>query len=141
MEAPKSSKALFTADVYVDTHYSKKNGRTFNYRTGQIIYNPRVRALEQSLVLQLQQRARDIHFGDPIDFPVHLLCILQLSNFYTQKGKVNKRAGDLSNILQGVEDSLQKAGIISDDGLIVALTATKLQGPNHISLAVIKADE
>ncbi len=70
---------------------------------------------------------------------MHVVWLFQLDNHFTKKGGVNLRAGDLSNLVQGIEDALQKAEIIKDDALIVSSWMQKTHGPNQISVMVCKA--
>ncbi len=58
---------------------------------------------------------------------MHIVWILELTDYWT-KGKpkrLNRTAGDLTNLIQGCEDALTKAEIIEDDSLIVSMSAVK----------------
>lgn len=137
---------LFSAEIPVDKHFSKKNRKTIGYRGSFkgtvkrvpfIMSDPGTKVIEERLVLLLLQRARLVNFDRPIDFPVHLLCTIQQDNFLTKKSHINLIAGDSTNIVQGVEDSLQKAGIITNDALFVEHTIKRKLGPNHLSIQIL----
>ncbi len=146
------SRVLFRAEIPVGKHYSKKNSRVIRHKWGgrNPITGGRKRyaypatnnvyaAAEQLLVSYLQGRARDAGLLQPIDVPVHCVWIIQLDNFLTKKGKINTRAGDISNLVQGPEDALQKAGILKDDALITSCFIRKQQGPNMLSVVITEA--
>jgi hypothetical protein len=133
-EAP--HRLLFRAVIPVEAHYSKKNSKTISYRWSGSGANrrrgsPFIRTTdkaamaEQFLVRILSSGERFSSSSHPLCIPLFLLLKFKLDSFYTKKGEVNLRAGDLSNLIQGVEDSLQKADIIKDDALITKLLASK----------------
>lgn len=127
---------LFSAEIPVDKHFSKKN----NWKPGNRRIYSTTSAAEQSLVYSLLERARAVNFGKPIDVPVYLLCVLKQHNFYTKKGKIkkiNRRAGDTTNLVQGVEDALQKAGIVLDDAFFTKHLLERCEGPDHISIKIL----
>lgn len=130
-----SQTSIFTACISVDKHYSKKN----SWKPGRrrIYASSKSRNAEESLVLQLQDKARRANISKPFDFPMQLLCCLLVDNFLTKKGKLNLKAGDSTNIIQGVEDALQKAGIIRDDALITEHTIIRRRGENGILLMLL----
>lgn len=147
-ESSNDDRVLFAVELTVPTHYSKKNSWTIGYKRGRWPntsqgLRPFIRATNKTamaegfLVQSLQNRARDLNFSEPISVPVRLLCVLQLEHFYTQKRTINLKAGDLSNLIQGPEDALVKAGILKDDALITELIAKKEWGPeNRVTLSL-----
>jgi Holliday junction resolvase RusA-like endonuclease len=151
---------LFSATFKVEKHHSKKNGWTIRNRgwrrnklTGRaepikgIGATAEATAAEQFLVLHLQRRARDVDLREPISVPVHVLFVLQLDNLWAKPKRkrdpprINLRSGDISNLIQGPEDALQKAGIIVDDALIVSIEARKVSGPNAIKICIYQASQ
>ncbi len=68
---------------------------------------------------------------------------LELTNHITKSKpkRVNRKAGDLTNLIQGCEDALTKAGIIEDDSLIVSMSAIKGQSyRNAITIELFSTD-
>lgn len=135
-EAP--HRLLFRAAVQVEAHYSKKNSKTIGFRGGgnsnfakRTGFTPFIRSknkaanAESFLVSRLLQGERFASVDYPIRVPMLALFKFKLNNFYTKKGEVSLTAGDLTNILQGAEDSLQKAGIIANDALITKIIVEK----------------
>lgn len=151
-ESSHNDRVLFTASITVPKHYSKKNAKTIGYRRGGGIgstnrLRPYIRATgeaamaEAFLVQSLQNRARDLDISEPIDLPVRLLCVLQLTDFFTKRRTINLKGGDLSNLIQGPEDAMVKAGILRDDGLITEIIANKEWGPeNRVTLSLVFDD-
>jgi Holliday junction resolvase RusA-like endonuclease len=148
-ESPNDDRVLFTAEIIVSKHYSKKNSKVISYRRGRgnsaasrpfIRTTNEARMAEEFLVLSLQSRARELNFSSPIDIPVRLLCVLQLPQLFTQKRTINLRSGDASNLVQGPEDALTKAGIIIDDSLITDLQVLKEWGVEHKITLSLSAD-
>lgn len=127
-----SYRLLFRAIIEVPSHYSKKNAKTIGYKWGRgkaftsrgRRFTPFLRATNESAVaeqLLVQRLSCGERFSGadwPISVPMFGMFTFELDNFYTAKGEINRRAGDSSNLVQGVEDALQKAGVILDDALI-----------------------
>ncbi len=93
--------------------------------------DPKARAAQEFLMFSLQNRARLLHFDRPWGDALRIMWHLELTAYWT-KGKpvrLNRKAGDLSNLIQGCEDALTKAGIIEDDSLIIEMSAVKV--PSH----------
>ncbi len=130
---------LFRAVIPVENHYSKKNAKTIGYRWGKgkafsssgKRFTPFVRSTdaaamaERILVSHLSNGERFSSASHPISIPMLAVFKFKFTDFYTVKGEINRRSMDLSNVIQGVEDSLQKADIILDDALICKIIATK----------------
>jgi Holliday junction resolvase RusA-like endonuclease len=121
----------------VEAFFSKKNRKVVRYRRrkasqvrmGQSEFVPFVATAssesraENLLVLHLRQRARQLHLDSAISNPMWAVFhfVYPKSEYFTAKGTVSKRLADLSNLIQGPEDALQKAGIIESDRLIERL--------------------
>lgn len=68
---------------------------------------------------------------------------LEFSRYFTKKRTINRKAGDLTNLIQGCEDALTKAGVIEDDSLIIEMHAKKipsLDGKNRISVQLFPVE-
>lgn len=130
-QAPPSAPnaCFFRHTIEVDRHTSLKNTKRIS--RGRMFTDGRTKRAQNLLVLSLSQRARNVLHDSPWGHPLRIVWTLELANFWT-KGKpkrLNRTAGDLSNLIQGCEDALTKAGIIEDDSLIVEMYAKKI--PSH----------
>ena len=116
------SKLLFSAHIEVERHLSQKNRKDIflNKRTGVrfIGQEPKSRQAKDSLVRELRREASKAHFSQPIGSPVWAVFLFTFMDFFTKKGNIRKTLPDLSNLYQGPEDALQKAGILENDSLI-----------------------
>ncbi len=154
-EATPDPNLLFEHTLEVESHTSLKNRKVIGYKwrgknrpasgSRKIPFlrtDTATKLAQNLLVLELQARARRILLSRPWDCPMLALWSLELTNFTTKKGTINKRAGDLTNLIQGCEDALTKAGIIADDSLIVQMKAEKkqsLDGVNRIHIKLFSA--
>ncbi len=139
-EGAPNSTCFFEHTIEVESHSSLKNGKIISFarrgRSGApgrpfIRTNPKAKAAQDVLVFSLQVRARELSFNNPWGHPLRIVWVLEQSSYWT-KGKpkrLNRKAGDLSNLIQNCEDALTKAGIIEDDSLIVDMHASKV--PSH----------
>ncbi len=121
---------FFTCTIEVDAHSSLKNRKIISFAGNRPFLRtaPKTKAAQNFLVLELQRRARDLHFDKPWGRALRVLWHLELDSYWT-KGKpirINRKAGDITNLIQGCEDALIKAGIIEDDSLIVRMSAEKV---------------
>jgi hypothetical protein len=142
-EAP--HRLLFRAVIRVEKHFSKKNGWTIGYRRGGgafIRSGNKARSAEQFLVSELQDGERFSSVSYPICLPMFAVLHFELDNFYTTKGEINLRSGDTTNISQGVEDALQKAGIIRDDALITTILGRRRFGlQNQVTIELFTDED
>ncbi len=152
-----SSRVLFECTVSVQEHFSQKNAKTIGWRrTGRatggsrrkaglapfIRSTTRSQSAKNLLLLSLQDRARASNIREPITVPVRVLLSICTNKFFTAKGQVSLKSGDLDNLIQGPIDCLVKAGILKDDGLIVELTAIKRFGEeNQVHLLILNSTE
>lgn len=128
---------IFSVTIPVQYHASKKNNKEvyFNAKTGKrfIGSNSRVKKAEDLLLLFLRQRAIDMGLQKPISG--RLFGVFQFyfprDVFFTASLTESKRMGDCSNIVQAVEDALQKAEIIEDDFQLGKITVERLCGQSH----------
>lgn len=136
----KTLNSVFQCTIEVESHTSLKNKKIIGYKwNGKhsakrpfLRTEARTKAAQDFLVLALLQRARAINFDKPLGVPLRSLWTLQFANYWT-KGKpirLNRKAGDLTNSIQGCEDALTKAFIIEDDSLIVEMHAKKIPSPD-----------
>lgn len=103
----------------VTAHTSKKNDKTIfkNKRTGAMFIGGtaksrgNLQALIDNFTLQGKKQ-----LTETIDEPIRVA--MRFHYPYTKKGLIPKKIMDLSNLYQGPEDALQKAGVIRDDSLI-----------------------
>lgn len=114
--------------------------------------SPQLMQAEKHLHLELLKYKTKAPIKDYIN--CKLTFIFPHKVFYTQKGDVNKKLPDLSNLYQIVEDELQKVGIIENDHLIAShdgsrrlpgdsfkliIELSRLEGVSHVP-AVLKLD-
>lgn len=149
-EADKAlNRLLFDCTIEVEKHSSLKNSKVISYKwtrkaSGRARKIPFLRTEDKTkraqefLLLSLQNRARQLLLNKPIGTAVRAVWELQLTNFYTKNGTVNRRAGDITNLIQGCEDALTKANIIEDDSLICSMEAVKKASPDGINRISIK---
>ena len=142
MEASQSPKAkcLFRATIGVSHHTSQKNRKRihFNRATGRrfIGTDSRTKAAKEILLLQLQSRARAYGIVEPIRTRVRCLLFFGFPPdvFYTSKSKrlvERKTLGDCTNLAQGVEDLLEKSGIVENDRLLAPITIDRVCTETH----------
>lgn len=124
-----SSRPLFHARIEVGSHVVKKNSKTIkNRRTKSGAIKPyigntqRQASAQDFLVLELRRRAADICLDKPIHDSVWamLLFFYPNSQFFTQRGQINRKLPDLSNLYELPQDALQKAGILKNDSQIMS---------------------
>ncbi len=138
----KISSCLYSASIDVEKHFSQKNSKQIGMRRIKGRFRPFIRSTNESLgrsqflLLRMREVAR--HFGTafPIDHAVRVVWHFQLHDLLTKKGRVKKRCWDLDNLIAGPTDCLVKAGILTDDGLIVQIEAKKTLGPDSVSVSI-----
>lgn len=122
------SRLLYRATITVNRHVTKKNKHRI-MRSGSKTWvgkSDHTRAAEQSMCIQLKSWANRQLLKEPISTPIWAIFLFYFSDFYTrpkkksESPKMSLTLGDLSNLYQLPEDCLQKAGIISNDALIVS---------------------
>lgn len=120
----KKGKLLFHALIEVESHGILKNSKQIfrNKKTGKCFISSSDRAKKggSNLVgafLKLKHQFKHETILD--DVIAEFIFVYPKTKYFTKAGHRNKKLGDLSNLYQLVEDSLQKAGIIFDDGQIV----------------------
>ncbi len=57
------------------------------------------------------------NINQPFDFPLHLQCTFSFENHQAE--------ADLGNLMEGIQDSLQLAKIISNDRLVMSLDGSR----------------
>lgn len=83
-------------------------------RSKRVIYSPKFLAWEQQALFSIKQaHTNKFIFSE------------EISAEYTFIFKNKQGEADVSNLVEGVSDALQKAGVIVDDKQIVKLTAYK----------------
>lgn len=115
---------LFKINLEVNKNWSQKNNNRIRF-TGKRFFLGKQEALIRDrdyLVLALKNAWKN---KPTINGPIHAKFTFGFANYYTAKGKMNLKLGDLSNLVQLPEDCLQKAGIIADDALIMSLDGTR----------------
>lgn len=109
---------LFYCMMPVEAHTSKKNSkRIFKNSKGQMFIGGDKKSLGnlQSLINNFTLQGKK-QLDEPINEPIKVT--MRFHYPYTKKGLIPKKIMDLSNLYQGPEDALQKAGVIKDDSLI-----------------------
>lgn len=118
------SQLIFHCKIPLQHHVAKKNNRPiFKVRaTGRSFLgkSPELQKYELLLVAEFQRQARLQNIVKPHDGPIWAMFHFYFPNFFTKKGQMNMKLGDLSNLYQLPEDCLQKAGIIENDSLIMS---------------------
>jgi len=108
---------LFHFITDVPKHWSPKNNNIIRM-AGKRLFCGKQQALindRNYLILQMRQAWG----GKPsLKEYIHAEFKFYFTNFYTKKGEMNLKLGDLSNIIQHPEDCLTKAGVILDDAII-----------------------
>lgn len=139
---------LFYCHVDVDKHVTKKNNRSIfkNRKTGRM-YPGKSKELvsaEEHMISEMAEQWRKFGGNQPLN--MHIWCVFIFffnhRHYYTKNGTINRRIGDLSNLIQLPEDCLQKAGIIKDDSLIMSLDLSrKFPGEsNYLELFILPYD-
>lgn len=112
------SKVFFYAEIEVQKHFSQKNDQTIRKKFGSrkkfISKGEKTKKYRRLLVNALSLAYKGETFTGPVNAAIKF--------FYgmNKDGKPTFRVIDLTNLEAGVEDSLQKAGIISDDKNILS---------------------
>jgi Holliday junction resolvase RusA-like endonuclease len=92
-----------------------------------------LKTYENLLILEMRRQAKLQNITEPYKGPVWVMMLFFFKNFYTKKGEMNLKLGDLSNLYQLPEDCLQESGIIANDSLIMAHDLSrKLHGPETL---------
>lgn len=135
----------FYAKIPVKSHMVSKNRRPirFNRKTGKPFLGKSgsLESAERHLQLHLMKARHDMNLCLPIRVDCHVALHFHFADFYTAKGLRRKTLPDLSNLIQIVEDSLQKSGIIENDNLITSLDGSRrLPGKDNFLEIWIWAD-
>lgn len=114
---------LFKFATRVRKHWSIKNANKIRKAGNRYFIGKDQELLndKEFLTLELKQAWKK----DTITQPIHAQFKFYFVDYYTKKGEMNKRLGDLSNIIQMPEDCLQAAGIIQDDALILSYDGSR----------------
>jgi Holliday junction resolvase RusA-like endonuclease len=136
--------ALFKFSTEVPKHWSLKNNNRIR-RAGPRIFVGKEQALiNDKLYLTLQLRQA---WGGkaPICHKIHARFRFYFANYYTKKGDMNMKLGDLSNLLQLPEDALQDAGVIFDDAFISSHDGSRklpsINGKNILEIELYSFEE
>jgi Holliday junction resolvase RusA-like endonuclease len=118
---------LFHAKIKTQSHYIKKNNKQIrrNRRTGIafIASSNTAQICELQLVRKLALLRSTHQSVFPLQIPVSIAFTFHYKK--NKNGKPTKKIADLSNLIQGPEDALQKAGIILNDKLIESYDGTR----------------
>lgn len=116
-----AAQCLYHAKIEVPAHYTKKNdwGIRYNRASGRrfIGASRKGHFLDAHLVSELRRRAVDFGIDKPLTCRLWAMFVFHIerTTYFTVKKKINRRLPDQSNLYQGPEDALIKAGIIKDD--------------------------
>jgi Holliday junction resolvase RusA-like endonuclease len=107
---------LFYAGFYVDEFTSKKNQKTIfkNRSTGRMFIASKNASAERTLALQILQNG----IWNKKIIAESIRAVFRFHYPDNKDGSRTARVMDLSNLYQGPEDALTKAGVIVDDKLI-----------------------
>lgn len=120
---------LFRSTFEVPYHAVQKNNRPIfrNSRSGRAFLgkSKRLTTATDWLVLNLRKASANLHLSKPFQGPLHLLCVFYLDNYWTKAGVQNKKIPDLDNMICFIQDCLQTAEVIVDDGMIECLDGSR----------------
>jgi Holliday junction resolvase RusA-like endonuclease len=134
---------LFYTKLKIDKHWSKKNNnrirkagnRFFLGKTSELI-----KATDDLIRYLTLKKA--LYQTPAIEVPIQAIFKFYFNNFFTKKNQMNLKLGDLSNLIQLPEDSLQKAEIIKDDALIMSYDGSrKLPSSDNFNYLEIEIKE
>ena len=117
---------LFKCIIELPAFPVLKNNKVMyrNRRTGKMFpaKNENCANLMDILILELI-KAKNMAKLETIesDVNVSFQFFYPMRSFFTKKNIRNAKLADLSNLIQGPEDALQKAGILKNDNLICSL--------------------
>lgn len=128
---------MFNFELEVSKVWSMKNNNKIR-RVGKRIFLGKQQALindRNYLILKLREAWQN---KDPIKVPVHIAVKFYFKDFFTKKGSMNLKLGDLDNLLCLPLDALQAAGVIENDALVMSLDGSrKLPGDkNKLSISI-----
>lgn len=111
---------LFSCSFEVPNHAIKKNSKEIrkNFRTGRFFIGSNSRVIDAGDYLVAKLVSLNKRVGIDFDVNVKMIFYYPKAIYYAKAGHRSARVGDLSNLYQIVEDSLQKAGIIKNDSFI-----------------------
>ena len=117
-------KLLFTCKYNVQNHVSKKNSRPIRRSKRS---NKPFLGKSAKLVGAEYQNALKLQFyrNKQMLEPISSNCDMQITigfnknHFVTKKNSINLKRGDTTNLVEIYQDSLEKAGIIKNDALIL----------------------
>jgi len=131
------NKLLFHCEIPVDKHISKKNQKTIRYnpKSGRRYIGTRKETAQELKNMQFHISValnNTIGLDFPLAQPLHAKFLFYYPDILVRRRKtlpdLTKKPGnliDLSNLIQGVEDSLQSEGVIKDDKLIESYDGTR----------------
>lgn len=93
--------------------YIKKNTAR-HYRFG-VVYSKQYKAWEKIAIIAINKAK--LEYPTTIDYPVTAVFRFSFLNHQAEP--------DISNICEGIQDTLEKCGVIKNDRLIYKLVATK----------------
>ncbi len=135
---------LFKFTTEVPKHWSMKNNNRIRKCGARTFVGKEQRLINDKIMLTLQ--LREAWRGNaPICTKVHAVFKFFFADYYTKKGEMNLKLGDLSNLLQLPEDALQAAGIIHDDALIASYDGSRkhpsINGKNILEIELYLFEE
>lgn len=132
-------KQLFNLDLEVRKIWSMKNNNRIR-RVGKRVFMGKQQALINDrnwLILQLRQAWQN---KKSITGPVHIQLKFYFKDFYTKKGEMNLKLGDLDNLFCLPLDALQAAGVIQNDALVMSLDGSRKlpSDKNFLSISIFE---
>ena len=127
-ETNQSILTLFECEIPGRVFIKKNTQRVVGYGNSKhVIYSPKYLAWENSALVYILQAKQKYKL--PIDFK----CVAHFE-FYFKNAQAEP---DLSNCIEGPQDLLQKAGVITNDKLIISLSAHKVIGVEPKTVIII----
>lgn len=115
---------IFNLELDVNKIWSMKNNNKIR-RVGKRIFLGKQQALindRDYLILKLKEKWQN---RETIKGPVHVAMKFYFKDFFTKKGTMNLKLGDLDNLCCLPLDALQAAGVIENDSLVMSLDGTR----------------
>lgn len=140
---------LFKCIIELPAFPIKKNSKALykNRRTGKMFIGTNKKALDLTDFL-LRELIKAKHMAKletiECDVNVSFQFFYPMRSFFTKKNIRNAKLADLSNLIQGPEDALQKAGILKNDNIICSLDNSgrfAIDSTNHKLRIVIAKKE
>lgn len=107
--------------------FVKKNTKKFSFKSKSVYYSKQFLAWEKDALVYIKQAMQKWE-NCPIGYP----CILELEFFFVN----HQGEADVSNLIEGVQDALQKANVLVNDKFVYTVKASKEFGAQYDSTLI-----